>query len=523
MIYTPSSGSGGSRVVVCSKLAQQLGVFSGMSLAEAQALLHPTLLVEHKIPLNQPTAYEPADHELDRERLHKLAHSCQRFTPHYGVDDSPSPESLLLDLTGCTHLFGGETAMAVAIVEDFRERDFQVRVGLAPTWGAAWAAARYLGNPSESYQVILTSQLTAKLSPLPIEALRLPPTTITMLHELGIRTLGQVRSLPRSTLPARFGPLLLKRLNQAWGDEQEILSTETYHEPLVATWVGEFPLLDQQCLKVVCGALLDQLLERLRPRREGVRTLRCGLRDTKGCLEELIVGFAAATDHRKHLFDIFCLNCERLSLSPEIIWVQLEILQAEVMAIHQRNLFGQVLNEDHHKNVSILLDRLSSRLGAEAVVRPVIQPEAQPEFAVIYEACTQVSVDAVSPAPGSSPTKTGKKGGEQKRPRTSLQAAPDSPPYWKLWTLGRPTRLLVRPQLIEVSHAGPEGAPFSFWWSRCEQRVIRSWGPERIETGWWRESSIRRDYFRVEVHTGHHYWLFHDLRDFKWFLHGMFD
>ena len=53
-------------------------------------------------------------------------------------------------------------------------------------------------------------------------------------------------------------------------------------------------------------------------------------------------------------------------------------------------------------------------------------------------------------------------------------------------------------------------------------RVIRFWGPERIETGWWRGRSIRRDYYRVETDRGTRFWLFRRLTDGHWFLHGEF-
>ena len=36
--------------------------------------------------------------------------------------------------------------------------------------------------------------------------------------------------------------------------------------------------------------------------------------------------------------------------------------------------------------------------------------------------------------------------------------------------------------------AGPEDAPMHFRWDRRDHRVIRSWGPERIEIGWWRDA-----------------------------------
>jgi protein ImuB len=52
--------------------------------------------------------------------------------------------------------------------------------------------------------------------------------------------------------------------------------------------------------------------------------------------------------------------------------------------------------------------------------------------------------------------------------------------------------------------------------------ISRSWGPERIQTGWWRGAYIRRDYYRVETDGGERFWLFRAAGG-KWLLHGVFD
>ncbi len=56
------------------------------------------------------------------------------------------------------------------------------------------------------------------------------------------------------------------------------------------------------------------------------------------------------------------------------------------------------------------------------------------------------------------------------------------------------------------------------------EHIIRGyWGPERIETGWWREAVVERDYFRVETNTGQRFWLFRQNDSGQWFLHGEFE
>jgi protein ImuB len=69
----------------------------------------------------------------------------------------------------------------------------------------------------------------------------------------------------------------------------------------------------------------------------------------------------------------------------------------------------------------------------------------------------------------------------------------------------------------------PDGPPLRFSARAREHRIAATWGPERIETGWWRGRPVGRDYYCVETQSGRRFWLFRRLRDDKWFLHGTFE
>ena len=87
----------------------------------------------------------------------------------------------------------------------------------------------------------------------------------------------------------------------------------------------------------------------------------------------------------------------------------------------------------------------------------------------------------------------------------------------------RPLRLLCRPISLRSKSTAPDGPPLLFQLRNREHRVAQSWGPERIETGWWRGQVIGRDYYRIETVDGRRFWLFRRLRDGRWFLHGVFE
>jgi protein ImuB len=86
----------------------------------------------------------------------------------------------------------------------------------------------------------------------------------------------------------------------------------------------------------------------------------------------------------------------------------------------------------------------------------------------------------------------------------------------------RPIHLMNSPQTVAVVSVYPGGSPRRIFWDDRDHLVDRAWGPERIETGWWRGEDVRRDYYVVETTRGERFWLFRDLGDGSWFLHGVF-
>ena len=203
-------GSRGSYVVTCSEAAAHRGVRPGIPLAEAAALLG------ERTDRNGQSAGAPAlrPHEprADREALTELAVVCQRFTPRVALEAEDQPESLLLDIAGCEHLFGGDAPLAEEVAAELEARGYRPRVAIADTPGAAWALAHYgrRGDVAGRGTILPAgAPLPTLLSSLPAVALRLPPDLLHKLRRLGLATIGAILRLPRETLPARFGPGLL--------------------------------------------------------------------------------------------------------------------------------------------------------------------------------------------------------------------------------------------------------------------------------------------------------------------------
>src|SRR3546814_6167098 len=74
---------------------------------------------------------------------------CARYTPWAAPDTGAAGDwdgpggGLLLDVSGCCHLFGGERALLEDLQARLTSFRYTARAALADTVGCAWAMARY--------------------------------------------------------------------------------------------------------------------------------------------------------------------------------------------------------------------------------------------------------------------------------------------------------------------------------------------------------------------------------------------
>jgi protein ImuB len=214
----------------------------------------------------------------------------------------------------------------------------------------------------------------------------------------------------------------------------------------------------------------------------------------------------------EHLWELLRLRLESVRLSAGVTEVRLEVVARAPLAWQQQELFDLDRRQDSARQAALLIDRLSNRLGRQAVVRPMLLSDAQPEHACLDLPLAGEAPRASSPSPQARRVSKRSRNALSRSVRTVTVSQPDE----------RPLFLKKQPLLLHDMHLRRGGIPRAFALGGRRYRVLRAWGPERIETGWWRSGLVRRDYYRVETVTGSRYWLFHNLRDNRWFLHGEF-
>jgi hypothetical protein len=117
------------RVYCLNAAASAQGLQKGMGLGEARVLC-PGLQTAQAAP------------EADARFLQVLARWATYYCPWVAIE----PDGLALDITGSAHLRGGETPLLEDISTRLSRAGFTHRLGLADTYGAAWALARFGQN-----------------------------------------------------------------------------------------------------------------------------------------------------------------------------------------------------------------------------------------------------------------------------------------------------------------------------------------------------------------------------------------
>jgi protein ImuB len=187
--------------------------------------------------------------------------------------------------------------------------------------------------------------------------------------------------------------------------------------------------------------------------------------------------------------------------------VALRIVSSEPLDAEQMALFHQALRAP--ESLSMTLDRISTRLGRTGVLRARLRDDPQPEHAFRLEPWEPSSI---TPSPCGCRATAGLSGSAvSPSPCERGQGESDADDARSL-----PARLLTQPEAIAMEW------PTRFYWHGAECKIANATGPERIETGWWKEAYCRRDYYVVAARSGARYWLFRRLDDGEWFVHGVF-
>jgi protein ImuB len=460
--------------------AERLGLYKGQPLANAQAMVRDLTVL-------------PADEKADAALLDAIADWCDRFSPFVACDDT---DGLLLDVTGATHLFGGEAAMLNQVKSRIAGQGFAVRAAMAGTAPAAQALARFADG-----HIAAPGMEAESLARLPVAAIPCNEVIHRALERAGLKTIAQVAARQRSELAARFGKGFVAEMEILLGAQDRPVDPRRPLPDLSAEQRFAEPIVTADAITASLSSLARSLSAVLEQRGLGLKSLEAVFFRADGQVRRLAVRLGAPTRDETVLLRLLNEKLEALAdpLDPGFGFdlVRLEARLAEETHNAAASLDG---DEDARWQVRFLIDRLAARFGDHRVLRFVPQDSHIPEAAAVTV-----------------PAQDGDFGGETwARKRES-----DDPPR-------RPLRLFASPEEVAAVADIPEGAPRRFRWRKALYEVTRAEGPERIGMEWWKNEKPIRDYFRVETREGQRFWLYRDgLYDQsgfapRWYLQGVF-
>ncbi|WP_425100332.1 DUF6504 family protein [Tropicibacter sp. S64] len=510
-------------VASLSPLATQAGLYKGQPLRDAHAMC-ADLVTRPAIPHREQNFLDA---------LHRWA---GRYSPW--VRSEP-PDALVVDLTGCAHLFGGEEALAAQVHRDCGDLGLTVRLGLADTLGAAWALARYTtqdvtphrsgdaidqearatraragkrrhwergglppGAPARALpegHIAEIGKSWSAIAPLPVAALRIDAYTQEQLHRLGLRTVGDLIGQPRAGLARRFGRGLVDQLDKATGSAPEPISALPPPERFAVRLSLPDPIGFAEDVAAGLDRLARALCVKLKDKGLGVRVLRLEAHRADHTMQWLTLKLAVAGHDPERLRPLLAMKIEEIDAGPGIDMLRLEAITTE--PIYDRQMAGHA--EAAAKGVARqaggfgpakedLINRLSARIGMEAITRRHRGDSHIPEK------------------------------GAQRLTAAWSEPAPD----WPDPEVPRPLQMW-RPEPVMAPDKPRLGD--SFRWRGRTFGVVEATGPERILPEWWLEDpewrSGPRDYWRVETDRGDRLWLFYahgGALSSGWFCQGEF-
>ncbi|MDB5484970.1 MAG: hypothetical protein JWR29_874 [Tardiphaga sp.] len=471
--------------------AETRGLEIGLPLANARAVCPNVQVFDEDIV-------------ADAKLLSDIADWCDRYTPLVALDP---PHALLLDITGCAHLFGGEAALLNAVCAALTAQDFVVSAAIAGTATCASTLSRITHG-----RVVRAGEEAHAVKALPVAALGAEATITRGLRRAGLKTIGDVVARATHEIAARFGADFTGLLDQALGHSDAPISPRKPLPDYIVEKRFADPVATDAVIAATLAALAQTLVSAMEQQGKGARRLEAVFFRTDGAVRTLAVEAGQPVTNADMIDRLFRERLDALAdpLDPGFGFdlIRLSASRTEIVVQNQRDLDAHAHTNDDR---SALIDRIAARIGGRRVVVHLPVDTHLPERAArVAPAQHNVAIAALAQWP---------------------EPAADEPPL-------RPLRLFERPERIEVPFAQvPDGPPARFRWRRMLYIVARAEGPERIAMEWWKRHAEgpTRDYFRIEDETGLRFWIYrnglygHEIDPETkepvppgWFVHGLF-
>lgn len=451
--------------------AVRQGLYKGQSIADARAIVTDLVVKD----MDAATALNA---------LEKMGRWCIRFSPSVSLD---SDDGLIMESSGCAHLWSGEEKYLLAIKEKLEGFGLTTRIAMADTIGIAWALAHY----GALQMHIAYGKAPPDFLELPIKGLRLDVGVEDQLLTLGLNAIRQVFALPISALSRRFPATLRQRINEARGEQEEYITPIEVPDVFAVRLPCLEPIVTRTGVNIALERSLKDLIQLLEKEQLGIRKAVFTAFAADGKQYQSAITTNKPSLNQEHLLKLFALRLDEIKYSAGIDVFLLAATLTEIYQPAQAKIWQGPAGLQHPK-IAEWIDQIEMRYGAAVVSRYLPSEHHLPEKAF--------------------------------KESSSLQEEPQT--NWHA-PLRRPIQLLHPPEQIEVTAPIPDYPPMMFRHKGKLHKIITADGPERIEQEWWVGKGKHRDYYIVEDEEGKRYWLFRsghydEAKTYSWYLHGYF-
>jgi protein ImuB len=440
------------QIIAANRCARKSGIVSGIEVSAAYAL-------------NAQLHVIPRDIEKEQATLKRIAAWALQFTSLASIDE---PSEVLLEIEGSLKLFGGLAPLYRRIQQGIAQLGFDAVMACAPTPLAAQLFAR----AGLSVRIQHRDALRHALERLPVALLA---DEAAMLERFGVRTFGECLQLPRDGLARRAGQDLLDKLDRALGAQPDPRKPFVPPQTYAATLPLPAPVEYAEALLFGARRLLAELCGLLSAGGNGVQYLDFEFAHDKRDPTRAAVELVGASRDAEHLLNVLRERLARVLLPAPATEIGLNAGRFTPLAARNLSFLPDSRNEAD--TASRFMERLSARLGSDAIRGLMPWPDYRPEHA--WRAC---------------------------KPGESGTIAPNALPTRPLWLLATPK------PLQEIDSVPQQDGPLSL--------LI---GPERIEAGWWDGQSVVRDYFVACDPVQSLLWIYRERSAAaRWYIHGFF-
>lgn len=346
------------RIVQQTAAADQAQVELGMTATQGQARCFSLHV------FNRDTAREDSAQEA-------LLQYASGLSPRI---ESTAPGICTIDLTGTSYNQPNSRKLAQRCIEGLTRLNLDAQVGIAANPDLALLAARFgtpiriLGSGKKAVQKFL--------DPLPINALEPAADTLKVLKNWGIKTLGQLTSLPQDEVIQRLGRELLPLWQLASGGKDRPL--KIYEPGLTLTEAADFEhrIEKLEALIFILNRFLEQIVVRLTEVYLVAESLTLKLRFEDGTAYLREFRIPDPTRDTKLLLRTLHTFLENFTSESPVMGVSLSAVPARA-AERQLDLFQASLRDPNQ--FAETLARLEALLGPNRVGSPVIEPSHRPD------------------------------------------------------------------------------------------------------------------------------------------------